>query len=240
MAREGFSEKFSIKVEDMNVDGFELKGGSQKDEPKNVFSAAELYHDGKELGCHIFWNRCTGFPPMVKWLNSAKKEDKSEYVRGDNIAQAVKEPLDALWTKKFGKSPWEFQKPQSTQQQAAQDKPKKTDDNEIINDAASVLAGIFDDDDVVYDEEFEEPMVSLPNVGRCGSDDPKIVIANSKQAITKAERAGCNAQLVARLRNGISNGAINEVFIEDNVIKVVCGDRLFYGDPVTGEVKKFG
>ena len=235
MAREGFSEKFSIKVEDMNVDGFELKGGSQKDEPKNVFSAAELYHDGKELGCHIFWNRCTGFPPMVKWLSSAKKEDKSKYVRGDNIAQAVKEPLDALWTKKFGKSPWEFQKPQSTQQQAAQEEPKKADDD-IINDAASVIADIIDFGDEVYDE---EPM-KLPNVGRCNSDDPKVVIANSKQAITKAEKAGCNAQLISRLRAGITAGTITEVFIENNIVKVLCGDKLFYGDPVTGEVKKFG
>ena len=228
-----FSEEFSVKVEDMEVNGFKLKRGSQKNEPDNRFSAGELFWNGENILCRVFWNRKNKLP-MVSWLATAKKETKAKIVRGDNIAEAVKKPLDELWEDTFG----------TVQQQAieqpiqpTQKEPKKTDD-EIINDAVSVLANVIDfGDEEIFDD--DEPAIQLPNVGRCENNDSKVVIANSKQAITKAEKAGCNAQLISRLRAGIAADKITEVFIEDNVIKVLCGDRLFYGDPITGEVKKY-
>lgn len=206
------------------------------DTKKSIISGV-LEIDGKEVqGMYMTWNyhRYPDGYPGVFWDNEKSNSDlRSRLVRDLNIQKAVKTYFQLKLNEINGK---EVQ----TQQQTAQatiKEPKKADDNNVINDAAAVLADIIDFGD---DEIIEEPAIQLPNVGRCGSDDPKVVIANSKQAITKAEKAGCNAQLVSRLRNGLSAGKIDEVFIEDNVIKVLCGDRLFYGDPITGEVKKYG
>jgi ribonuclease HI len=146
-----FSNEFSIKVEDMDMKGFKLKGGVQKDEPKNHFSAAELYYNGKDVKCHIFWNRDCGFPPMVKWLSDADNGYKSSLVRSNNVALGVEKALDELWVKKFGKSPWYFQKPQTAVI------PQVPESN---NNAATILAGIIDDEEIDVDyEEIEEEVV---------------------------------------------------------------------------------
>lgn len=187
--------------------------------------------NGKEVeGMYMSWNysRYPNGMPGVFWDN--QKSDaalRSRLVRDDNIQGAVRGFFQQKLDEINGKAV----------QQTAKEEPKKADDN-VINDAAAVLADIIDfgDEEILYDE---ESTIQLPNVGRCENNDPKVVIANSKQAITKAEKAGCNAQLVSRLRNGLAAGTINEVFVEDNIVKVICGDRLFYGDPVTGEVKKY-
>lgn len=200
---------------------------------KSIISGV-LEIDGKEVqGMYMTWNyhRYPDGYPGVFWDNQKSDNDtRSRLVRDNNIQKAVKPFFQQKLDEINGKAT-------KTQQQTVQEEPKKADD--VVNDAATILAGVIDfgDEEYIYDE---ESTVQLPNVGRCGSDDHKVVIANSKQAITKAEKAGCNAQLISRLRNGINANKIDEVFIEDNTIKVICGDKLFYGDPITGEVKKFG